>query len=94
MPKRRLDSTQGEWVKRQLLAGKALAHPDLMKACGGRGGWRLGAIVHTLRVKHGWPIESRPMPNPGPDTDLNPPVVYQLQTGWKPGSPVQQELPI
>lgn len=90
MPKR-LDCTQREWVKRQLLSGAALAHPDLVKACGGRGGWRLAAIVHLLRGD-GWPIESRPMANPGPDTDLNPPVVYRLPVGWKPGGPVQLSL--
>lgn len=93
MKKRRLDSTQGEWVRHQLLAGKALAHPDLVNICGGRGGWRMAAHIHRLR-REGWPIESRPMPNPGPDTDLNPPVVYRLRAGWKPGGPVQQELPI
>ncbi|MDS4040826.1 MAG: hypothetical protein RKP20_06580 [Candidatus Competibacter sp.] len=91
--RRQLDGTQGEWVKRQLLAGKAIAHPDLVKVCGGRGGWRLGAHIHRLR-RDGWPIESRLMPNPGPDTDLNPPVVYRLQAGWRPGGPVQQALPL
>lgn len=93
MPKQRLNSTQGEWVKRQLLAGKALAHPDLVKACGGRGGWRLGAHIHRLR-RDGWPIESRPMANPGPDTGLNPPVSYQLLAGWKPCDPIQLGLPL
>jgi hypothetical protein len=95
MVRRRLEGkTQLSWVKARLLSGVPLAHPDLIAECGGRGGWRLGAIVHTLRVRHGWPIESRPMPNPGPDTDLNPPVVYRLPPGWKPGGggPVQLEL--
>ncbi len=92
MGARRLDCTQTEWVRRQLLDGRPLTHPDLVTACGGRGGWRLAALVHKLRGD-GWPIESRPMPNPGPDTDLNPPVVYRLPAGWRPGGPVQQALP-
>lgn len=87
----RLNGTQDAWVKRQLLSGVALSHPDLITACNGRGGWRLGAVIHKLR-REGWPIEARPMPNPGPDTGLNPPVVYRLQSGWQPGAdgPAQQ----
>lgn len=90
--RRPLDCTQSEWVRRQLLDGRHLAHPDLVQACGGRGGWRLAAVIRALRKK-GWPIESLPMPNPGPDTGLNPPVVYRLPPGWKPGGPAQQALP-
>ena len=86
---RRLEGTQGEWVRRRLLAGKTLAHLDLVEACGGRGGWRLAAYVCQLR-RDGWPIESRPMPAPGPNTDLNPPVAYRLPPGWRPGGAVQQ----
>lgn len=93
MARQRLEGTQGAWVRRQLLDGRTLAHPDLMKACGGRGGWRLAAIIHQLRGE-GWPVESRPMPNPGPDTDLNPPVAYRLPPGWRPGGPAQQALPL
>lgn len=93
MPKRLEGKTQLSWVKARLLSGVALAHPDLMKACGGRGGWRLAAIIHQLRGD-GWPIESRPMPNPGPETHLNPPVAYRLPPGWRPGDPVQQALPL
>ncbi|MDS4019563.1 MAG: hypothetical protein RKR03_03495 [Candidatus Competibacter sp.] len=94
MSARRLDGkTQLGWVKARLLSGAALAHPDLVSACGGRGGWRLAALVHRLRGD-GWPIESRLMPNPGPDTALNPPVVYQLQAGWRPGAPIQRALPL
>lgn len=88
---RRLECTQVQWVKRQLLSGSPLAHPDLVKACGGSAGWRLGAHIYRLR-KEGWPIESRPMPNPGPDTDLNPPVVYRLPAGWRPNDPAQLGL--
>ena len=91
---RRFDCTQVEYVRRQLLAGVVLSHPDLIKACGGRGGWRLGAVIHKLRKEHGWPVESRPMPNPGPDTELNPPVAYSLPPGWRPGGPVQLSLPV
>lgn len=90
---RRLDGTQGAWVRRQLLAGVALSHYDLVKVCGGRGGWRLAAIVYRLR-REDWPIESQPMPNPGPDTDLNPPVVYRLPPGWHPNGPAQLGLPL
>ena len=93
MGARRLEGTQRQWVKRQLLDGRRLAHQDLMKACGGRGGWRLAAVIHKLRGE-GWPVESRPMPNPGPDTDLNPPVVYRLPPGWKPGGAAQLGLPL
>jgi len=91
--RRRLECTQGEWVRRELLAGRSLAHPDLVKACGGCAGWRLAAVVHKLRGD-GWPIESRPMPNPGPDTGLNPPVVYRLAPGWRPGDSPQLRLPL
>lgn len=89
----RLNGTQTAWVRRQLLNGVALSHPDLIKACNGRGGWRLGAVIHQLR-REGWPIQSRPMPNPGPDTELNPPVCYSVPVGWRPGGRVQHELPI
>ena len=91
--RRRLDCTQREWVRRQLLSGVALAHPDLVEICGGRGGWRLAAYVHQVR-REGWPIESRPMPNPGPDTELNPPVCYSVPAGWRPGGGVQLGLPL
>jgi len=91
---RRLDGgSQLDWVRRQLLSGVELAHPDLIKACGGRGGWRLGAVVYRLR-REGWPIQSHPMSNPGPATELNPPVCYSIPVGWRPGGPVQQELPL
>ena len=91
--RRPLECTQGEWVRRQLLAGRSLAHPDLVKACGGCAGWRLAAHVRSLRKK-GWLIESLPMPNPGPDTGLNPPVVYRLPPGWRPGDSPQLRLPL
>lgn len=90
---RRLNTTQRAWVASQLLAGRALSPPDLIEAFNGRGGWRPGAGGHKLRGD-GWPIESRPMPNPGPDTDLNPPVVYRLPPGWRPGVPAQLRLPL
>ena len=89
----RLNCTQGQWVRRQLLSGVAISHPDLVEACGGRGGWRLGAHIHRLR-REGWPVLSSPMPNPGPDSDLNPPVSYRLPTGWRPGVSPQLELPV
>ena len=58
---RRLSGTQLATVKAELLAGKALNHSDLIAACYGNGGWRLGAIIHTLaRDKQDpWPIIRR-----------------------------------
>lgn len=92
MGARRLECTQGEWVRRQLLAGRSLAYPDLIVACGGRGGWRLGAVIRKLR-QDGWPVRSIPIAG---GCQANPPVRYSIPAGWNPGGggPVQLGLQI
>ncbi|SDJ63833.1 hypothetical protein [Aliiruegeria lutimaris] len=45
--------TQVYFACRALALGKTLNHMDVIM---GVRGWRLGAIVHTLRVIYGWPI--------------------------------------
>lgn len=85
---RRLNSSQGEWVKAELLSGAKLMHTDLIRVCAGRGGWRLGAIVHKLRGE-GWPIHSRAIAG---GCHANPPVQYSIPAGWKPGGPAQLAL--
>lgn len=45
--------TQIYFACRALALGQTLNHMDVIK---GVRGWRLGAIVHTLRVNYGWPI--------------------------------------
>lgn len=44
----RFECSQQEWVKQQLFAGKRLNHLNLIADCGGRAGWRLGAVIHAL----------------------------------------------
>lgn len=46
--RRRIDRTQREWVKQLLLSGKKLNHLTLIADCGGKAGWRLGAVIHAL----------------------------------------------
>ncbi|MFZ1494736.1 MAG: hypothetical protein WAU60_15175 [Candidatus Competibacter denitrificans] len=86
----RLNGTQGEWVKRRLLAGERLIHTDLIDACNGRGGWRLGAHIHRLRVE-GWPIRATALPTQN-ENGFGAPVAYSLPPGWRPGSSEQLEL--
>lgn len=74
---------------RELLAGKAPAHRDLIKACGGIGGHRLAAYVYRLRKKE-WPIYSKPIAG---GCSANPPVEYSIPPGWRPHSP-QLGLPL
>ena len=89
--RRRLDCTQREWVRRQLLAGKTIAHQDLITACGGCGGHRLAAHIWNLRHQDDWPVASTALPGAdGP----NPLVSYAVPPGWRPGGPVQQALPL
>lgn len=45
---KRFEGTQRDWVKQRLLAGHRLNHLNLIKDCGGRAGWRLGAVIHAL----------------------------------------------
>ena len=46
--RRRIDRTQRERVKQKLLAGERLNHLTLIADCGGKAGWRLGAVIHAL----------------------------------------------
>ncbi|APX89270.1 hypothetical protein BV394_05680 [Brevirhabdus pacifica] len=48
--------TQIAWTCRALAMGRTLTHMDEIAE---RRGWRLGAIIHTLRVRYGWPIEDQ-----------------------------------
>jgi hypothetical protein len=87
----RLNTTQLHWVKTQLLAGVVLTHQALIKVCGGRGGWRLAALIRVLR-KRGWPIKSTPIDG---GCKANPAVGYWLPKGWRPSSiPAQLEMPL
>lgn len=45
--------TQVYFACRALALGQTLNHMDVIT---GVRGWRLGAIVHTLRTRYGWPI--------------------------------------
>ncbi|SFH37170.1 hypothetical protein SAMN04488020_11133 [Palleronia marisminoris] len=45
--------TQIYYACRALARGHTLNHMDVIR---GVRGWRLGAIVHTLRSNYGWPI--------------------------------------
>lgn len=47
--------TQVFWTCRALAIGRTINHMDEI---GEVRGWRLGAIVHTLRTQYGWPIET------------------------------------
>lgn len=47
--------TQVYWTCRALVMGRTINHMDEI---GEVRGWRLGAIVHTLRTQYGWPIET------------------------------------
>lgn len=87
--RRRLDCTQGEWVRRRLLDGRTLVHGDLIRACGGFRGHRLAAYIHKLRRQQGWPVDSTALSGA---TGPNPPVRYSIPLGWKPGDPVQLGL--
>ena len=42
-----------KWACRELLAGRAISHPDGIAEAGG---WRLSAIVFVLRHRYGWDI--------------------------------------
>ena len=83
---RRLKGTQRQWVEKALLSGKSLKHTDLIKACGGTGGWRLGAVIHELATDN-WPIQRRYEAGRRVAT-------YWLPAGFKPGEPFQLVLPL
>ena len=44
------------WTCRALLLGRTITHKDEI---GEVFGWRLGAIIHTLRTEYQWPIKSQ-----------------------------------
>ncbi len=86
---RRLEGTQRRWVENMLLSGKAVTHTDLIKACGGQAGWRLGAHIHALakNEQEPWPILRAYSGNRRIAT-------YQLEKGFRPGGPLQLGLPL
>lgn len=45
--------TQIAWACEALLSGRTISHKTEIREVRG---WRLGAIVHTLRSRYGWPI--------------------------------------
>ena len=47
--------TQIYWTCKALIQGRIITHKDEI---GEVQGWRLGAIVHNLRVKYHWPIHT------------------------------------
>lgn len=54
MPDRFYSSpTQVFWTCNALLEGRTISHKTEIREIKG---WRLGAIIHTLRKKYGWPI--------------------------------------
>lgn len=89
MARRRIEGTQRQWVKSALLSGKAITHLDLIKACGGQGGWRTGAYIHALAKdeREPWPI----LRAYGGKRRI---ATYQLAKGFKPGGPQQMGLPL
>lgn len=76
------NGSQKNWVISQLMTGHAINHGDLISACRGFGGWRLGSHIHRLR-RDGWPIESIPLSDNDEPT-IQQPVKYQLKPGWQP----------
>lgn len=84
---RRLEGTQRQWVEKTLLSGKAITHSDLIKACGGKGGWRTGAYIHALAKD-----EQEPWPILRAYSAGRRIATYQLQKGFTPGGPVQLGL--
>jgi hypothetical protein len=45
--------TQVFWCCKALYDGRVISHKTEIREVKG---WRLGAIIHTLRKKYGWPI--------------------------------------
>lgn len=48
-------ATQVEWTCRALLSGRTIGHGDEIAEVQG---WRLAAIIHRLKHRYGWPIET------------------------------------
>ena len=53
-------SKEGEALQ-ILLTGEALTQPKFLKLTKS---WRLSAVIHTLKTKYGWAIESHNIPAP------------------------------
>jgi hypothetical protein len=49
------NKTQVYWACKALITGRTINHMDEI---GETKGWRLGAIVHNLRQKYNWPINT------------------------------------
>ena len=47
--------TQVYWTCHALLNGRSISHKTEIREVKG---WRLGAIVHKLKSRYGWPIET------------------------------------
>ncbi|GAB5449552.1 MAG: hypothetical protein Gyms2KO_44250 [Gymnodinialimonas sp.] len=47
--------TQAFWTCKALTDGRTITHLDEI---GEVRGWRLGAIIHNLRRRYGWPIQT------------------------------------
>lgn len=85
--RRRVQGTQLEWVKDLLLSGKRLNHVNLIQDCGGKAGWRLGAIIYVLCKELGWPIQRHYQ-------GARRLATYWLPAGWRPGKATQLSLPV
>ena len=89
MARQRIKGTQRQWVKEALLSGKAITHLDLIKACGGQGGWRTGAYIHLLSKN-----EQEPWPINREYSGKRRMATYQLAKGFTPGGAQQMGLPL
>lgn len=49
----RSGNTRVYWTCKALLAGRTINHQTEIREVRG---WRLGAIIHRLRIQYGWPI--------------------------------------
>jgi len=50
------NETQIRWACRMLLKGREISHAHEIAEVNG---WRLSAIIHQLRHRYNWPIETR-----------------------------------
>lgn len=48
-------ATQVEWACRALLSGRTIGHGDEISEAQG---WRLAAIIHRLKRRYDWPIQT------------------------------------
>ena len=87
---RRITGTQLATVKAELLAGKSLNHADLIAACNGNCGWRLGAIIHSLSSDK----QDEPWPILRSYSGTRRIATYRLAPGFKSGKRRQLGLPL